>query len=67
MEFVGLQLMCGGYKPLKRNTDPISNFPVPDSVGQLQRFLGMINFYRQFISGMAEIARPLYALTKKGI
>ena len=43
----------------------ISDWPVPSTVKQVQSFLGFGNFYRRFIKGFSEIARPLYELTKK--
>ena len=49
--------------PKKLST--ISDWPIPSSVKDIQRFLGFANFYRRFISHYASIAAPLYALTQK--
>ena len=43
----------------------IQDWPSPTTVKQTQSFLGFGNYYRRFISGFAEIARPLHNLTKK--
>jgi hypothetical protein len=43
----------------------IRDWPSPTTVKQTQSFLGFGNYYRRFISGFAEIARPLHELTKK--
>src|SRR6202041_2736205 len=43
----------------------IRDWPSPTTVKQTRSFLGFRNYYRRFISGFAEIARPLHELTKK--
>jgi hypothetical protein len=43
----------------------IRDWPSPTTVKQTRSFLGFGNYYRRFISGFAEIARPLHELTKK--
>jgi len=31
----------------------------------MQKFLGLVNYYQQFIEGFASIARPLHNMVKK--
>ena len=45
----------------------ISEWPVPRTLKQLRSFLGFGNFYRKFIRGYANLARPLNDLLKKNI
>ena len=50
-------------------TDPakverVSNWPVPESSGEVKSFLGLASYYRRFAPGFARIARPLYQLTE---
>jgi hypothetical protein len=45
----------------------ITGWPTPQTVKQVQAFLGFCNFYRQFIQGFSHIAHPLFELTKKGV
>lgn len=66
VDFVGYQVSAEGFRPLPEYTKAVSAFPTPINVKEVQRFLGMINYHRHFLKNMAEIARPLYALTKKG-
>ena len=48
------------------SVEKLSKFPIPRNVTELQRFLGAVNFYRTYIPRMAQIASPLYELTRKG-
>ncbi len=41
----------------------VIEWPIPDSRIALQRFLGFVNFYRQFIRNFSQVATPLTALT----
>ncbi|XP_055792713.1 uncharacterized protein LOC129864119 isoform X3 [Salvelinus fontinalis] len=41
----------------------VSDWPVPKSRVELQRFLGFANFYRRFIRNFGQVAAPLTALT----
>ena len=53
-------------------TDPmkieaISEWKPPTNVKEIQAFLGMVGFYRQYIADFATVARPLTFLTSKGV
>ena len=37
----------------------------PNEVKNIQKFLGLANYYRQFIQDFASIVRPLHNLVKK--
>lgn len=54
-----------GVEPDPEKVRAIREFPRPITVSDLRRFLGMASYYRRFISGFAEIAQPLHALTEK--
>lgn len=60
--FLGYQISERGTRPLESKVEAISNFPVPKTVRELRRFLGMINFYRRFIPNAAQTQTPLNAL-----
>ncbi|CAK1603651.1 unnamed protein product [Parnassius mnemosyne] len=60
--FLGYQISASGTKPLESKVEAIKNFPVPKTVRQLRRFLGMLNFYRRFLPQSASIQAPLNAL-----
>lgn len=44
----------------------IVEWQAPANVGQLRSFLGLVNYYRRFISGYSAKAAPLTDLLKKG-
>ena len=66
VEFLGHLVAKGGRKPLVSAAMKLSKFPKPTTITELQRFLGSINFYRSYIPNMAQLAAPLYELTRKG-
>lgn len=49
IDFLGFQVSTDGVRPLDDRVEAIVNFPKPETVEQLRRFLGMINFYRSHI------------------
>lgn len=58
--------------PVGIKTDPeklkaIYEFPAPQSVKQLQSFLGLCNYYRRFIPGYADKTERLSQLLRKGV
>ena len=42
-----------------KKVEAITNFPYPTNLRELRSLLGLFNFYRRFIKGFAEIAKPL--------
>nr|VZI47051.1 unnamed protein product [Spirometra erinaceieuropaei] len=51
-----------GIQPLPSKVAAIRDFPSPTSKRQLQRFLGMVNFYRRFFPNCADTILPLTSL-----
>ena len=43
----------------------ISNWPTSKGVKDIQKFLGLVNYYQWFIKDFAVIARSLYNLVEK--
>lgn len=52
-----------GSKPDLEKVYSIMDFLQPANKKQLQLFLGMLNFYRSYISGCAKIVGPLHAIS----
>jgi transposase InsO family protein len=59
VDFLGHRVTADGIMPLRRHVDALLQLPVPSEVKQLQRFLGLVNFYRRFLPGIAGTLRPL--------
>ena len=55
-----------GIYPVPSNVQSIKEFPEPKDKKELGRFLGMVNFYGEFIKDMAELAEPLNRLRREG-
>ena len=56
-----------GITPDPAKTAKVTSWPIPKCVTELQAFLGLANYYRHFVKGFAEIAKPLHELTRKDI
>ena len=65
-EFLGHYVSSEGRRPTHGAAEKLLQFPVPCSVRELQRFIGSLNYYRDYIPNIARIALPLYAITKRG-
>jgi hypothetical protein len=44
----------------------IVGWKIPSSVTEVRSFLGLAGYYRQFIEGFSEIAKPMTSLLEKG-
>ena len=63
-----LEVIIGedGVKMEKEKVQGVVEWPVPKNVKDLQKFLGLANYYRWFVKDFARIAKPLYETTRKG-
>jgi transposase InsO family protein len=59
VDFLGHRVTADGIAPLRKPVDALLQLPMPEDVKQLQRFLGLINFYRRFLPGIAGTLKPL--------
>ncbi|BHF70280.1 hypothetical protein SprV_0301333000 [Sparganum proliferum] len=58
-DFLGHHVDAQGLRPLSSKVEAIRDFPLPTSKRQLQRFLGMVNFYRRLLPNCADLMLPL--------
>jgi len=54
-----------GIKMEEEKVKGVLEWPIPKCVKDVQKFLGLVNYYRQFIEGFTSIARPLHDMVKK--
>ncbi len=65
IEFLGYIIGPNGIKMCPDKTSSIKDWPTPNTITQVQSFLGFANFYRRFIYNYSKIAKPLTDLTKQ--
>ncbi|KAG1925559.1 hypothetical protein F2P79_025455 [Pimephales promelas] len=63
--FLGYIISHGGVAMDERKVKGVLDWPLPQTLKELQRFLGFANFYRRFIRNFSIIATPLTAMTKR--
>ncbi len=63
IKILGHIVEYGSCRPDPEKIQGIQNFPIPEKVQQLQSFLGSVNYYRRFIKHLAQLVKPLYAMT----
>jgi hypothetical protein len=66
LEILGHTISAAGAAPLADHIVEIGLCPPPQDIKQLQRFLGMVNFYRRFLPNYAQVLRTLTGLLKGG-
>jgi len=65
--FLGVIIGLDGVRMEKKKVQGVIDWPVPKSVKDVQKFLGLANYYRQFVKDFAKIAKLLYEMTRKEI
>nr|XP_026493651.1 uncharacterized protein K02A2.6-like [Vanessa tameamea] len=64
IQFLGHELSGKGVKPLQKYVSSIQGFRAPINIGELQSFLGLINFVGKWIPNLATKAEPLKELLR---
>ncbi|KAI2648103.1 Transposon Tf2-8 polyprotein [Labeo rohita] len=64
VRFLGYFISSAGVRMDQRKVDAVLSWPQPDTIKQLQRFLGFANFYRRFVQGYSLLAAPLTSLLR---
>ena len=65
VDFLGVVIGPEGIKMEKEKVKGVLEWPIPKCVKDVQKFLGLANYYHRFIEGFATVARPLHDLVKK--
>jgi hypothetical protein len=56
---------CAKSQPDPKKITVVQNFPTSITATNVKAFLGLIRYYRRFITGYANTTKPLFALTRK--
>ena len=65
VEFLGHVISGKGIATDPKKIEAVRDWPTPTCVKDVQRFVGLCNYYRRFIENFASIAKPLHNLTRK--
>jgi len=65
VKFLGVVMRQGKIEIEEKKVKGVLNWPIPKTVRDVRKFLGLTNYYRQFIKNFAALAKPLNMLTRK--
>ena len=65
VEFLGVVIGLKGVEMQREKVEEVLNWPASKNVKEVQKFLGLVNYYRRFIKDFVRIAAPLYVLVRK--
>ena len=64
ISYLGYLISEHGLKPDPSKCEAVKNVARPRCVKEVRQFLVLTSYYRRFVKGYSEIARPIYDLTK---
>jgi len=65
IDFLGLVTGEEGVKIQEEKVAGVLEWPRPKTVKEVQKFLGLANYYRQFVKDFAKLAKLLHRLVRK--
>ena len=63
--FLGVIIGENRVRIEKEKVQGVTEWPVPRSVKNMQKFLGLANYYRQFVKDFTRVAKLLHEMTRK--
>lgn len=67
IDYLGYEISVDGVRPNESKILAVRDFPTPKSVHEVRQFLGLAGYFRKFVRGFGEVARPLTNLLKKNV
>ena len=65
IDFLELVIRVNGIKMQEEKVSGVLEWPRSKMVRNIQKFLGLANYYRQFMKDFSRIAKPLHRLVRK--
>ncbi|XP_022816983.1 uncharacterized protein K02A2.6-like [Spodoptera litura] len=65
VNYLGYVINKDGLHKSPQKIKAMIEAPVPSNINQLQSFLGLVNYYRNFVPNASSILSPMYELLKK--
>ena len=65
MGFLGVIIREDRVRMEKEKVQGVIEWPVLKSVKNVQKLLGLANYYKRFVKDFTKIAKPLYEMTRK--
>ena len=65
VEFLEVVIGLKGVEIQKEKVKGMLNWPALQNIKEVQKFLGLVNYYRQFIEDFAKVIVPLHLLVQK--
>ena len=62
VSYLGHVISSGGVATDPGKISAVAQWPLPNDVSELRRFLGFASYYRRFVKGFAQLAAPLHRL-----
>ena len=67
VHYLGHVINKEGVQPDPKKLEVVREWEPPTDVTGVRSFVAFCNYYRKFVQNFAEVARPLYLLTSKGL
>jgi len=67
VEFVGRIVSADGLRPSTSKTEAINDAPTPANMTELKAFLGMLNYYCNFLRNLSTVLEPFHKLLRIGV
>ena len=62
IKFLGHIVSKEGISTCPEKVHAVQEWPIPETINDLRTFLGFVGYYRKFIKGFSQIAKPLNSL-----
>lgn len=67
VKYLGHLVTADGIKPDPEKIAAVKRYRVPVNTKEVKGFLGLAGYYRRFIAGFSDLAKPLTSLLRKGV